>query len=185
MLHMEQKDYKLEIINELLKGENHIRGTAKSLHINHMTIIRKIKELSEENVVDFKQKGKNKVYFLKKSVEAKSFALMAEGYKLTRILGKYPPLRGIIEKIQKNKDIKLAILFGSFAKGIAKQDSDIDVYIETMNSKLKREIEKISTRLSIKIGRYDKSNLLIKEIEKNHIIIKGIEEYYEKNGFFD
>ena len=41
------------------------------------------------------------------------------------------------------------------------------------------------TKLSIKIGKYDKSNLLIKEILKNHIIIIGVERYYEKNRFFE
>lgn len=185
MLHMEQKDYIFEIILELLKNENHIRGMAKSLDINHMAIVRKIKELSKKNVVDCVQRGRNKVYSLKKNPEAKSFIFMAESYKLTRALQKYPYLRGIIEKIQKNKEIKLAILFGSYAKGIAKQESDIDIYIDTSSNKLKSEIEKINTKSSIKIGKYDKSNLLIKEIGRNHIIIKGIEEYYEKNGFFD
>ena len=76
-------------------------------------------------------------------------------------------------------------MFGSYAKGIAKQDSDIDVYMDIMKNKLKQDIEKIDSRLSVKIGNYEKSNLLIKEIDKNHILIKGIEEYYEKNGFFD
>ena len=55
MLHMEHKDYKvdykLEIVNELLKGPNHVRGIAKSLATNHMNISRKVKELSRENVV--------------------------------------------------------------------------------------------------------------------------------------
>ena len=66
-----------------------------------------------------------------------------------------------------------------------KKDSYIDIYIETTNNKLKKEIEKISTKISLKIGKYDKSNFLIKEIDKNHAIIKGIEKYYEKKGFFD
>jgi predicted nucleotidyltransferase len=182
---MEQKNYKLEIVLELLKNENHIRGIAKNLNINHMNIVRKIKELSKENAVDYIQRGKNKVYFLKKTAEAKAFVIMAESYKLTRALQKYHSLRRAIENIQKNKEIKLAVLFGSYAKGIAKPDSDIDVYIDTASNKLKQEIEKIDTKLSVKIGKYDKSSLLIKEIDKNHVIIKGIEEYYEKNGFFD
>ena len=38
----------------------------------------------------------------------------------------------------------------------------------------------IDSRLSVKIGRYDKESLLIKEIQKSHIVIKGVEEYYEK-----
>ena len=42
---MEQKNYKLEIINVLLKGNSHVREIAKKLNINHMMIVRKIKEL--------------------------------------------------------------------------------------------------------------------------------------------
>jgi len=182
---MEQKDYKWEILLELLKNENHVRGLAKSLNTNHMAMVRKIKELSNANVVDYTLKGKNKVYSLKKNIETRMHVFMAENYKLLKILKKYPYLRGVIEKIQKNKEAKLAILFGSHTKEIARSDSYIDIYIETTNNKLKKEIEKISTKISLKIGKYDKSNFLIKEIDKNHAIIKGIEKYYEKKGFFD
>ena len=182
---MEQKDYKLEILNELINNENHIRGIAKKLNTNHMTIARKIKELFKENVVDYKENGKNKTYFLKKSTEARNYVFSTENYKLNKLLKKYPGLRGIVEKIQKDKRIKLAILFGSYAKWLAKSSSDIDIYIETTNKKIKEEISLIDSKLSIKIGRYNKSSLLIKEIEKDHIIIKGVENYYEKNKFFE
>ena len=185
MLHMEQKDYKIEIVNELLKNEIHAREIAKKLNINHMNINRKIKELEKENIVDFKEEGKNKVYFLKKTIEAKIYVFKAENYKLIRLLNKYPELRGIIEKIQKDKKIKLAIIFGSYAKGISKSDSDIDIYIDTMDKKIKEGVSLIDSRLSIKIGKYNRSNLLIKEIDKNHVIIKGVEQYYDKNKFFD
>jgi predicted nucleotidyltransferase len=181
---MEQKDYKLGIIIELLKNPCHVRGMAKTLGTNHMSISRRIKELFMENVVDYKEEGKNKVYFLKKNAEAKSYAFMAENYKIAKILKKYPELRRIVEIIQHAR-IRLAVLFGSYAKGIAKPESDIDVYMETMSNELKKNIERINAKLSVKIGRYDKSSLLIKEIEKNHVILKGIEEYYEKNKFFE
>ncbi len=78
----------------------------------------------------------------------------------------------------------MAILFGSYAKLIAKKQSDIDLYIDTDDKKIKKDVELINTKLSVKIGRYDKDNLLIKEIEKNHVIIKGVELFYEKNKFF-
>ncbi|HLC56891.1 MAG TPA: nucleotidyltransferase domain-containing protein [Candidatus Nanoarchaeia archaeon] len=182
---MEQKSYKLEIVNELLNAEYHIRELARRLNTNHMIIVRKIKELYKENIVDYKREGKNNKYFLKKTIEAKSFAFSAENYKLNKLLKKYPSLRRIIEKIQTNKDIKLAILFGSYAKEIAKVNSDIDVYIETDSKKIREDINSIDSKLSVKIGKYDKSNLLIKEIEKNHVVIKGIEAYYEKNKFFE
>jgi predicted nucleotidyltransferase len=182
---MEQKDHSMEIVNELLKGKNHVRAIAKKLNTNHMNIVRKIKKLAKENVVDYKEEGKNKTYFLKKTIEAKNYVFSAENYMLNKVLKKYPNLRGIIEKIQKDKRIKLAILFGSYAKELAKPDSDIDIYLETKNKKIKEEISLINSKISVKIGKYDKFNLLIKEIEKNHVIIKGVEIYYEKNKFFE
>jgi len=182
---MEQNNTGLKIVEELLRNENHIRGIAKKLGMNHTLILRKTDELSKANVVDFRREGRNKVYFLKKSVEAKRYAFMAESYKITKLLQMYPNLRAVIERIQKNDEIKLAVLFGSYAKGIAKGDSDIDIYVETRDVKIKQEIERIDNRLNVKIGEYDSSNLLIMEIAKNHVIIKGIEEYYEKNKFFE
>ena len=183
MLHMEQKDYKMEIILELLRGEGHVRGIAKALETNHMTISRKMKELSKQNVVDYQEKGKNKSYFLKKTIETLACIFMAENYKLLRFLEKYPSLRGIIEKIQKNSKIKLSLLFGSYAKELAKQESDIDIYLGG-DKKLKQEIESLDSRLSVKIGEFSTDSLLIKEIIKNHVIIKGVEDYYEKIRFF-
>ena len=73
MLHMEQKgykkDYRFEIIEELLRKKNHAREIAKKLEINHMIIVRKLKELLDENVVDYEKQGRNNVYFLKKTIE--------------------------------------------------------------------------------------------------------------------
>lgn len=181
---MEQKDYKLEVVLLLLQGKNHVRGIANKLGINHMLVSRKVKELAQSNVVDFSWEGKNKSYFLKKTAEARALVLMAENYRLLRILGNYPGLRNIIEKIQKDKRIRLALLFGSYAKGLATRESDIDIYIETTDRNLRKEFQLLDSRLSIKIGKYDRQSPLIREIEKNHVVIKGSEEFYEKNRFF-
>lgn len=184
MLHMSQKDYKIQIVEALLKKENHVRGLAKELNTNQTTIARKTKELYQENAADFQMEGKNKVFHLKKTLEAKQYAYIAELHKLKEALQKYPRLRLITENIRKNPKITLALIFGSYAKGTAHKDSDIDLYLETKDKKLKEEVELLDSKLSVKIGLYDPSNLLIKEIEKNHLLIKGIEVYYEKNRFF-
>ncbi len=181
---MSQKSYIFAIIDLLLKNPNHIRGLAKELGTNQMTVFRKIKELYDANVVDFSQQGKNKVYFLKPSLEAYKYILITEHYKLLEILNLYPNIRRIIQKIIQDKRIHLAILFGSYAKRIANKDSDIDIFIETTNESIKEDFERYDSRLSIKIGRFDDKNLLIKEIKKNHVIIKGVEHYYERIGFF-
>lgn len=173
-----------KIILTILNGELHVRGLASKLNTNHVTIINKLRDLVAENVLDFRLKGKNKVYFLKKTIEAKNYVLVAELYKLNKTLRLYPVLRHISEKIQQNKKMKLAILFGSYAKGVADEKSDIDIFVETKDRDLKRQLEQLNSKLSVKIGSYDKSNPVIKEIEKNHVIIKGVELFYERNQFF-
>jgi len=177
---MEQKNYKLEIVSKLIEKNFHARALAKELKTNHMAIVRKIKELFNENILDYKEEGKNKVYFIKDTSEARSYVLMAEYYKLNQLLKKYPSLRNIIQNIQKNKKIKLALIFGSYAKSLAKKESDIDVYIETDNKKIKQELELLNSKVSVKIGKYNEKSLLAKEILKNHVIIKGVEIFYEK-----
>lgn len=181
---MSQKDYKMEIIDNLLKKENHVRGLAKDLNSNQTTIARKLNDLYESNVVDYREEGKNKTCFLKKSIESKQYIYMTEHYKLLKLIEKYPSLRKIITKIQENEKIKLAVLFGSYAKNRAEKNSDIDIFLHTKNRELKKETEIIDSRAEVKIGDYNKKNNLIKEIEKNHVIIKGVETYYEKNKFF-
>lgn len=182
---MEQNSYNIKIVRALLKSQNHIRGLARLIDTSQMTVVRKVEELYRNNVVDFRQEGKNKVVFLKKSLEAKQYAYAVEMQNLLEVLKKYPYLRRIIELVRKNKKISLAVLFGSYAKGNAGKESDIDIYLDTSDSKVKGEIEMIDSRISAKIGKYDSDSILIKEIEKNHVILKGIEEFYEKNKFFD
>ena len=96
----------------------------------------------------------------------------------------------LIQKIidsntKKSEKISMAVLFGSYAKGIAHKESDIDIYIDTTDARVKKEVELVDSKINIKTGRYDKNSLLIKEVDKNHVIIKGVESYYEKNKFFD
>lgn len=182
---MSQNNYKLKIVESLLHSENHIRGLAKSLHTNQTMIARKVQELAQENIVDFRQEGRNKVVFIKKTLEGKQYVFAVEAARLVDAVQKYPGLRRIIEPIKKNSTITLAMLFGSYAKGSANKNSDIDIYIDTTDRRLKEEIELLDSRINVKIGEYQKASLLIKEIEKNHVIIKGVELFYEKNKFFD
>jgi len=185
MLHMSQNCYIYEIVEKLLQKENHIRGLARELKTNQTTIARKIKDLYKNNIVDYRQEGRNKIYFLKRSLEAFQFVLIVECYKLFRILEKYPYLRKIIQEIKQNPKIKLAILFGSHADMSATKESDIDIFIDTAKKEVKEEIEKLDIKINVKIGKFDKDSLLRKEIIKKHVIIKGVEIYYEKIGFFE
>lgn len=180
-----KSNLELEIMLALLKGENHLRALAKLLNASHSTVSRILARLLSENVLDFKTEGKNKVFYIKKNLQAKNYVFNAERYKLIRLIKQYPELGIIIETILKNCNERMIILFGSFAKGTAKKDSDIDIYIETTDRKTKDKINALHSKISIKIGSFDIRDQLIKEIIKNHVILKGADDFYDGLGFFE
>lgn len=184
MFHVEQ-NVANEIVALLVQAELHPRGMAEKLQTNHMTISRKLRILVEENIVDYHTEGKNNIYFLKKSIEGRNAAMTAELYKQSRIVSTYPVLRGIFRAVQEIEEIHLAILYGSYAKRLATKDSDIDLYIETLNPAIKKQLLERHSALSVKIGEFDTRSQLIREIIKDHIIIKGIEVYFDKTGIFE
>lgn len=61
MFHVEQ-NISIQIVALLLKGDSHPRKLAKDLDISHTTVLRKLEGLLDENVVDFRKEGKNRVY---------------------------------------------------------------------------------------------------------------------------
>jgi len=170
----------LEIIGLLINKKYHVRGLAQALNESHSTILRKLNTLYEQNVIDYKKEGKNKIIFLKNNIISKNYILQTEIYKSNSLIEKYPELMIIIENILKKTDEKLIVIFGSYAKFNAKQNSDIDIFIETKNIKIKKIVENIHSKISVKIGIFDLKSNLIQEIVKNHVIIRGFEEFYEK-----
>ncbi len=170
----------MDIIELLLKADSHVRGIAKKLNESHSTVSRKLKNLKKENVIDSRKEGRNKVFYLKKSVVSQTYILQAELNKRTKLLRHNPELGIIFDEILKKTDEKLIMLFGSYAKGLAKKDSDIDIYIETKNRNVKTIIEEIHSKINVKIGDFNVKSPLIKEIIKDHVIIRGIEVFYEK-----
>ncbi|MEN7982625.1 MAG: nucleotidyltransferase domain-containing protein [Nanoarchaeota archaeon] len=175
----------LEIILVLIKSKVHLREISRILKESHSTILRKMNILLKENIIDYKEEGKNKTFFIKNNLKAKNYIYSAEIYKFSKLLKKYPELEIIFEEIKNKFSQEMIILFGSYAKGIAKKESDIDIFIETQDKKVKSKIEYINSKINVKIGKFDMNSLLIKEINKNHIIIKGVEKFYEKNKFFE
>jgi len=175
----------LEIISVLLRNKTHLREIARTLNESHSTVLRKINELVKENVIDYKKEGKNKVFFIKNNLKARNYVYSAEMHKLNSLLKKHPELSIILEEIKKEFSKGMIILFGSYAKGIPKKDSDIDIYLETNDNNIKNRVKETNSRLSIKIGKFDTKSLLIREIIKNHIIIRGLEDFYERIEFFE
>lgn len=170
----------LEIILTLLKNKTHLREIARIINKSHSTVLRKINKLLKENILDYEKQGKNKIFFIKNNLKSKNYIYSAEIHKLNKLLKKYPELTIIFEEIKKNFKKGMIILFGSYAKETPKKNSDIDIYLETKNKNIKEKIQEINSKINVKIGEFNTNSLLIKEIIKNHIIIKGLEEFYER-----
>src|SRR3989344_4298156 len=173
-------NYQYEILLLLLKREMHGRELAKELKTSLTRIQSILNELRNLNVLDYKVAGRNHVYFIKRNLVSKSAILNAENYKLMKVMNRNPELEPLFQDIIKKSKCSLIVLFGSYAKGIQKKESDIDVYIETTHQKVKDDVQKIYHSISVKIGNFNLDDLLVKEIIRNHVIIKGGEEYYEK-----
>ncbi|MFW5977103.1 MAG: nucleotidyltransferase domain-containing protein [Candidatus Nanoarchaeia archaeon] len=174
---MLQKRNDFEIIIALQHTKKHIRQLAQELDLPPSTISRILMRLEEENVVDFTRQGKNKIYFLKHTLEAKQYILFSEHYKFLQAIQE-PRLRRICKKLQEITNGELIILFGSFANNTQKTKSDIDIYVETQESNLRSQLQSIDQRLSIQIGFFEKSSALAQEIIKNHVVIQNVERFY-------
>ncbi|WP_421908894.1 nucleotidyltransferase domain-containing protein [Methanolacinia petrolearia] len=169
-----------EIVIHLLESDSHPRRIAKDLEVPHTTVIRRLKGLYDMNMVDFREEGRNKVFFLEETLEARSVIISAEIYKFTKTLDLYPRLRPLFNSIIRDDRIHMAILFGSYARGAPTYKSDIDIFVETKDRDIKTGVEKLQSRVSVKIGDFDRSSDLLREIESNHVIIKGFEDYVGK-----
>jgi len=182
---MVQNELLFDILEILRKEQNHIRAIAERLGTNHISVMRALKVLYKDNMVDYKTEGKNKVYCIRDTLIARRKIISLEHHKFEKLIKKYPYLSPLISDVLTITNSKIMILFGSYAKFRANKDSDIDIFIETQDRELRKKAAEIDSRISVKIGKFDKSSTLCKEIIKDHIILRGIEEFYEKHKVFE
>jgi len=180
-----EKNLSIRIIYTLSKKESHARAIAKELKTNHTTVNNKLKQLVNNNVLDFRTEGKNKVYFLKNTIESRNQVMIMELNRSNWTVERYPRLRRIMNAIQKDNRIKIAIIFGSYAKGTANKKSDIDIFIAPWKKDIRRDLKMLDSDLSIKMGEFDGTNPLVQEIIKDHVVIKGVERFQEQIKVFE
>jgi len=156
---------------------------AKKKKLNQKTVSNYLNKLENENILKSKTQGKNKLYSLNLNNKeiVKNFIIAVEYMRTLQFYNKHILIKEIAEKI--NPLIKgTAVLFGSYAKGIEKDDSDIDILI--IGKCNETEINKISNlfkkEISLKIYPKFKKDILTKEAIKNHIVIKNTEQFIEE-----
>ena len=169
------------VIDELIRQKKaHLRKLSVALGIPLTTVRRITDKLLKDNVLDYHQDGKNKTMFLKNNLYSRLKMYAMEHAKALALLQNYPELSILGERILGTADASMIVLFGSYAKFAASKESDIDIYIETDSRETKKKVKALYSKLSVKIGQFDLRNNLVKEIIKDHVILRGVERFYEK-----
>lgn len=177
----------LNILNLFTKSfdrEYYIREVEKILKISPRTSQLILDDLEKKGVLESQIRGKIRNYKLKKNIIAKKYLVLAEQHKELVFLERNSIIKEILEKITPFIE-GIGIIFGSYAKGIQKKDSDLDIFIigKYKRDKIK-EVSKIY-KLDINIKNYPKNifkktlreDILIKEVSKDHIIFLNSEEF--------
>jgi len=157
-------------------------GVAKKLKMNQKTVSNILKKLEQEDILKFAAEGKNKYYFLNRfNPKITDVIKLIEIGRKIRFLEKYKKLQGLFYELEKRTQDML-VIFGSYANYSANEKSDLDVFvlgkIKDVNDLEKLYHIKINVIKSSK-EKFDKSNVFIKEVVKNHVVLKGIEEFIE------
>jgi len=183
MSNMLLNNKELAVLNEFASNQRyHGRRLANKLNMNQKTVSNVLNILEKKNFIKFTQEGKNKNYFLNKSN-----LLLKEALKLVEInrkiifLEKYSKLNELFLKIEKRSK-GLVLVFGSYANFSSTKNSDFDLFIIGSVNELD-DLEKLY-HLKINIvnsskTKFKRDDLFVKEILKNHIILKGVENFIE------
>lgn len=146
--------------------------------------------LFEKSIIGGKRVILKSIYPNFKSEEGRHVFSLIELEKKKEFFEKNVKLKGPFRQLLGNvKNIKVVLIFGSFAGYSQTKDSDLDILIlgEKLNKELlKKEIERafvtfgheISPRIDTLEGfRKNKSESIYQTIIKNHVVIKGALEF--------
>ncbi len=167
-------------------NEYYVRELQRLLKTSPKTAHLLLNELEKKGILESMQRGKIKIYKLRKNEIVKDYIILAEYFKKIVFLESNNLVNEIISKIKPH--VKgIGIIFGSYAKDLQTKESDLDIFV--IGSYNEKEIRKVSEAygLHLSVKNYTqpifekdyKKDLLIKEVLDNHIIFKGSEEFIE------
>jgi len=164
--------------------EYYIREIASHLPISHGTVQTILNDLEAKQVFESSTRGKVRMFRLKKSRMAADYLNLAELYKKILFLDSAPYVAEILQKIDAHIT-GCAVIFGSFAAGIPKEGSDLDLFVA--GSYDQRAVEQIAARYAIEVNvvAYPRdvferdlgTDHLLLEVMRNHVIWKDIEYF--------
>ena len=183
-------DIRIAVIDEILGSYGiEITGSdiAKKKKLNQKSAANALSELEQEGFLKSRIEGKNRIYFL--NLEDKeniiNFISALEHIKTIRFYKKNIILKEFVSKADACFDGIVAI-FGSYAKGLQKEGSDLDIFIAGKCNKDKAEGIAALYNIELSIKKYPHrvfqqglaaNDPLIEEIIKFHIMVKNTESF--------
>jgi predicted nucleotidyltransferase len=162
----------------------HMRAMAKLLGTSHMTLLPHLKRLEENKILQTETVGKNKQYTLNKNnLLTKYYLIVTEGFVTISYLQKTLIIKKLAEHLNNIGIQNPLILFGSYAKGYATEESDIDLFsigklTENQQTNIKKFEATFGKKINIKAATAENfeaglrtGDILIKEVFANHIVI--------------
>ena len=162
----------------------HMRAMAKLLDTSHMTLLPHLKYLEELKILKAETIGKNKQFTLnKENILTKYYLITVEELATISYLRKNFIIKKLVEHLSRLDLVTPLILFGSYTKGYANEESDIDLFaVGKFSSNQLEHLTKFETVYGKKINlkavsaeNFDvalrSGDILIKEVVANHIIL--------------
>jgi predicted nucleotidyltransferase len=155
---------------------------ARKLKMNQKTVANVLNGLEKHNIIKYSTEGKNKYYFLNKlNPQIPDILKILELGRKNNFVAKYNQFRELFLALEKKASGTL-IIFGSYANFTSNEKSDLDIFILGKIGEVKDLEEKYSLKINLvksNKDKFDKEDIFIKEVIKNHIILKGVEEFIE------
>lgn len=158
----------LELFMEEPNKDFSVRGIARRLKLSHATVISHIKELNKLELIRKKKETLYPTYYANSENEKLKL------YKRNSIAFSIKE-SGLIEYIKDNVLPSSIILFGSCAKGIYTEKSDIDIFVESKEDKL--DLDKFEKKLKRSINLLFEAKISDLSNELKNNILNGIVLY--------
>ena len=156
------------------------RDVAKKLRMNQKTVSNVLNKLEKEHILKYYIEGKNKYYYINNlNPNIIEIIKLIEINRKIKFLEKYKKFRDLFGKLELKTE-GILVIFGSYANFSANEKSDLDILVIGKIQEVKDLEHLYNVKISIvKLDKkkFKKEDILIKEIIKNHIILKGVEEF--------
>ena len=172
------------------KKSLHLREISRRTEVDVKSIQLQVRRLEKANILSSVLKGRNRDYQLNLgNLTARYYMVMAEAFASITLLQKNFPIKKIVGEIGHLVD-GVVLLFGSYAKGTAVKESDVDLFIiadkkpkwrvfHDVSDLIDREVTMKSASREQFMKGLENNDPLVREAVSDHFVLKGVDDFCE------